>query len=133
MTRPTFLSLLAFLLPGALVAQSFDAAQATNAVGLDLYRQLASKQPEGNLVISPYSIESALALVYAGADGATRSELSRVLHFPADDAPLVAAFGGLRTALDQVAAASKATADARGKSGTRVDSIQWSAANRLFG
>ncbi|MBI5690721.1 MAG: serpin family protein [Verrucomicrobia bacterium] len=111
---------------------AFDAAGAVNGVGLDLYRQLAAVQPTQNLVVSPYSIESALALAYAGADGATRTEMARVLRLPAEDAALQVGFAGLRTALDQVAADSRRLAEARTKAGTPTDPLEWSAANRLF-
>ena len=62
-------------------ATSFElAAKATNELGVDLHRQLATG--DENLCISPYSIDSALAMTFAGADGETRSEMARVLHFP---------------------------------------------------
>ena len=58
-------------------APSFDfAAKATNEIGVDLYRQLATG--EQNLCMSPYSIDSALAMTFAGADGETRTEMARV-------------------------------------------------------
>ncbi|MEO7413469.1 MAG: serpin family protein [Opitutaceae bacterium] len=133
MVRPTLACLVGFALARVVAAADFDAASATNQVGLDLFRQLATKQPDGNLVLSPYSIESALALVYAGADGVTRSEMASALQFPTDDASLVAGLGGLRHALDRVSADSVATAESISRSGARVDPIQWNAANRLFG
>ena len=111
----------------------FDAAQATNAVGLDLYRELLKTNPGGNLIISPYSIESALALAYAGAEGGTREEMARVLRLPADNTPLQSSFAGLRRALEKTAEDSKATADTRTRAGVRTAPIEWSAANRLFG
>ncbi|GAB3985221.1 serpin family protein [Actinoallomurus acanthiterrae] len=46
---------------------------------LNLHRRLP---PEGNLVWSPYSVASALAMVAAGARGTTREELTRVLGAP---------------------------------------------------
>src|SRR3954452_25620642 len=46
---------------------SFErAAKATNQLGVDLHRQLATG--DENLCISPYSIDSALAMTFAGAD-----------------------------------------------------------------
>ncbi|MCO6007673.1 serpin family protein [Actinoallomurus purpureus] len=46
---------------------------------VNLHRRLP---PEGNLVWSPYSVASALALVAAGARGRTLEELTRVLGAP---------------------------------------------------
>ncbi|PYJ12719.1 MAG: serpin family protein, partial [Verrucomicrobia bacterium] len=64
-------------------ATNFDlAAKATNELAVDLQRQLA--KGNDNLCISPYSIESALAMTFAGADGETRTEMARVLHFSND-------------------------------------------------
>lgn len=114
-------------------APGFDAAKATNAVGLDLYRNLAIGMPGGNLVLSPYSIESALALAYAGAEDATRREMAGVLRLPDDDASLQAGFATLRRALQDAAGQSKRIADARTAAGRQADPIEWHAANRLFG
>lgn len=112
----------------------FNVAESTNAVGLDLFRAVGATKPGENLVLSPYSIESALALAYAGADGDTRTEMARVLRLPADDASLQDGFAGLRRALDQMVENSRRLIAARTVlAGTRLDPIEWSAANRLFG
>ncbi len=79
------------LLAGAEPADTTDVVSAINALGLDLYRV----QPgDGNLLLSPYSIQDALAMTYAGADGDTRTEMQRVLHYPADDTALHSGFAG---------------------------------------
>lgn len=108
-------------------------ATATNQLGLELYRTLGGKQPNENLVISPYSIESALALVYAGAEGETRAEMARVLGLAADDREVAAAFNAMRASLDQIAAQSRKTAETQGRHGGKLDVVEWQAANRLFG
>lgn len=107
-----------------LAAPEFDAAAATNRFGLDLYRQLAREQKDGNLVISPYSIESALALAYAGTDGATRAEMARVLGFPRANEDVQAGFARLRSSLQSMTMGSKKAAGPR---------IEWNVANRLYG
>src|SRR5262249_23715938 len=47
--------------------------------GLDLYARL--RQKDKNLIFSPYSISTALAMTRAGAGGATGAEMDKVLHF----------------------------------------------------
>ena len=46
------------------------AAQGINAFAVDLYGRL-SQEGRGNLFFSPYSISTALAMTYAGAEGET--------------------------------------------------------------
>jgi serpin B len=50
-------------------------AATNNGVALKLYKALAAEQPEGNLVISPYSLFSAFALLEAGTAGDTRKQM----------------------------------------------------------
>lgn len=50
-----------------------------NEFALNVYQKLA--QTPGNIVCSPYSISSALVMVYAGAQGLTKDQMSEVLHF----------------------------------------------------
>jgi len=83
-------------------AESTPIPAAINRLGLDLYRAEA-KGSESNVLLSPYSIQTALAMVYTGADGDTRAEMQRVLHFPADEEVVHAGFAelarGLKTAV----------------------------------
>src|ERR1039458_371899 len=74
------------LFPMSLPAQSNSVTPAINQLGLDLLRARASGSDQSNLLLSPYSIEVALAMAYSGAEGRTRDEMRRVLHLPADDA-----------------------------------------------
>jgi len=78
------------------------AENATNAFAVDLYRQLSTR--EGNLFFSPFSLSSALAMTYAGAEGQTAAEMAKVLHFPTDQMPLHRAFGAITRTLDGVGA-----------------------------
>jgi serpin B len=54
------------------------AATASNQFGLALYPRLAAGE-KGNLFISPYSIETALAMTGAGARGKTAQQMAQVL------------------------------------------------------
>jgi serpin B len=83
--------------PAILQAASDDAAgraltAAYNASGQELFRKLAEKP--GNIVLSPYSIGTAMAMAFAGARGENEAEMARVL--------------GLQLSPDQVNAANAA-------------------------
>ena len=67
--------------------------EGNSAFALELYQQLAAKP--GNVVVSPYSISSALAMTYAGARGRTADEMKAVLHFDLPGDKLHPAFGGV--------------------------------------
>jgi serpin B len=54
---------------------------ANNRFAFDLYSALGDSET-GNLVYSPYSISSVMAMVYEGAKGKTSSEVKSVFHFP---------------------------------------------------
>src|SRR5947207_4087918 len=110
-------------------APSFElAAKATNEVGVDLYRLAMG---DGNLCISPYSIDSALAMTFAGADGETRSEMARVLHFPnSGDVP--ASFSALKNSLEQMSAKTAELVKESKKFGGPSEPITLNIANRLF-
>jgi serpin B len=66
---------------------------ATNALGLDLYRTIGRGQE--NLAFSPLSSETALALTSAGARGATAEQMAKVLHCSLAADQLHPAFGEL--------------------------------------
>jgi serpin B len=130
-TLLTPLASLALLTAANAMADPDIAAQATNALGLDLYRQVAPDT--GNSVLSPYSIQSALAMTYAGARGGTREEMRRVLHYPADDEALHRGFEDLRRRLADIAERSQRRAQGIREHGGEADAIALHVANRLFG
>src|SRR5215475_14188017 len=120
----------ALLVTMAQGATSFElAAKATNKLGVDLYGQLATG--DENLCISPYSINSALAMTFAGADGETRTEMARVLHFPnGGDVPV--SFSALQQSLRQMSAKTAELAKQSKKIGGPSEPITLNIANRLF-
>ncbi len=118
---------------GALSMQAaeFDpAARATNQLAIDLQRQLATGGE--NLCLSPYSIQSALAMTYAGADGATRDEMARVLHFPSDGDAIHTSFAALQRSLDEMAKRTETIVAQSKKTGGPTEPITLAIANRLF-
>ena len=106
------------------------AATATNEVGVDLYRKLATG--EGTLCLSPYSIETALAMTFAGADGKTRDEMARVLHFSTTDETLHVSFGALQQQMREMSEKSAKAVAESGELGGPKEPITLSIANRLF-
>ncbi len=111
-------------------ATNFDvAAKATNELAVDLHRQLATG--DQNLCISPYSIESALAMTFAGADGETRTQMARVLHLT-NDAGVPASFSALQHSLEEMSAKTTELTKQSKKFGGPSESITLNIANRLF-
>jgi serpin B len=63
------------------------------AFAWDLYARL--RRRDGNVVCSPYSISTALAMTYAGARGKTAEQMAEVLHFTLPQERLHPAAGAL--------------------------------------
>ena len=123
-----FGALIAAMAHGAI---DFDsAAKATNELAVDLHRQLATGNE--NLCVSPYSIESALAMTFAGADGETRTEMARVLHFPGDAGAVPASFASLQRSLEEMSVKTADLVKEAKRFGGPSEPITLTFANRLF-
>src|SRR5947207_3514577 len=132
--------LLILLLIGALVRivigmthaeTNFDlAANATNELAAGLQRQLATGNE--NLCVSPFSIESALAMTFAGADSDTRTEMARVLHFPSDASAVAASFASLQHSLEEMTVKTTELVKKSRQFGGPNEPITLSIANKLF-
>jgi serine protease inhibitor len=66
-------------------------SNSVNQFAADLYTQLRADNPNQNIFFSAYSIVSAFAMVYIGANGATRQQMADVLHLPDDNQTLLSA------------------------------------------
>ncbi len=73
-------------------------AGGNNQFALQMYGALSGQ--EGNLFFSPYSISSALAMVYGGARANTADEMKKTLHFT-DGEKVHAQFARLNARLDK--------------------------------
>ena len=83
MVRPSRLVLMVCMLAASAAALAGDApSSATTKLGVQLYGKLRANK--GNLVISPASARTALAVARAGAGGKTKAQLDKVVG---DDAP----------------------------------------------
>ena len=68
------------------------------AFGLDLFRATAGDE---NFMISPYSIATALSMLYPGARGETAAEIAAVLHLDVSDETLHAVRNAIEQALSE--------------------------------
>jgi serpin B len=67
---------------------------------VDLYKQISST--EGNLILSPYSISTAMSMTYAGARGNTEKQIAKALHFTQDQNDLHSSFASLQGILEEI-------------------------------
>ena len=125
----TALMLAAFPLEAADPAST--AALAINNLAIDLLVHAA--KPQENTALSPYSIQMALAMTYAGAEGETRRQMAKVLHYPPDDPKVLSAFSALHDALSDLSKRTEKIAAQSKKSGGPSEPITLTMANRLFG
>ena len=72
-------------------------ADGNGAFAFALYQQL--KEGQGNLFYSPYNISSAMAMTYAGANGATETQMAEALGFELPQSKLHPAFNWLESEL----------------------------------
>lgn len=91
-------------------------SDSNNQFAFELYQRIASKET-GNIFISPFSISTALAMTYAGADKQTAAEMSRTLHFKPNMPDFHQAYGAYILQLENAAAGN----------------VNWLVANRLWG
>jgi serpin B len=126
----------------AMVASSLHAANTTsaasgavNSLGIDLLAKIGRTdgKPVANALISPYSIQTALAMTYAGADGRTRDEMEKTLHFPKDEAALDGSFAELQKELREIEQSPGKISEDSKRYGGPAEPITLSVANRLFG
>jgi serpin B len=96
-------------------------ARDNSAFALDLYARL--RQREGNRFVSPFSVSSALAMTYAGAEADTARQMSQTLHFTLPPDQLHPVFHRLITELH-----SRNTASA----GQKEPDVQLFTANALW-
>lgn len=85
------------LTPDVSDAELAELVAGDTAFAADLYRHVSTTS--GNLFMSPHSITTALAMTYAGANGATATQMAAALHFTLPPARLHAALDQLDLAL----------------------------------
>jgi serpin B len=80
--------------------EDFDSVvDGNNQFAIDMYNKLNNH--DANVFFSPYSISSALAMTYEGANGETAEEMRNVLHFPEDNVAMRSSFAELYNLLNK--------------------------------
>ena len=72
-----------------------DLVRTNNQFAFDLFKSL----PSGNLVFSPHGVSSALAIVYAGAEGVTQEQIGQILRLEMAEKDVHAKFSQLNDEL----------------------------------
>ena len=124
------ITLAAFAAAQLNAADTDAAANAINALGIDLLAKTG--KPDANALLSPYSIQEALAMTYAGAAGETREEMAAALHFPKHDVELVISFHALELELVDIQRRTRRDV-ADSKDAGPNEPVTLSVANRLYG
>ncbi len=73
--------------------------EGNTAFALDLYREIREKS-DGNVLLAPYSISTAVAMAYAGASGETATQMAGAMRFDLPQERLHAALNQLDLELD---------------------------------
>jgi serpin B len=119
------------LLAGCVSANPVQTGQGINTFGIELHRNLAAEG--GNQVTSPWSIQSALAMTYAGAAGKTREEMATTLHFGGDEKALHHGIAEIAADLAELALKSRERIEDPDRKGGPNTALEITTANRLFG
>lgn len=77
-----------------------DLVKGNTQFALDIYSKLSNR--EGNILFSPHSISTVLAMTYAGARNNTAQQMAQVLYFPTNQKNLHGPFGALQRQLQSV-------------------------------
>ncbi len=117
---------------GALAAGADETGHRINAFGLELHQRIVAEAP-GNAVFSPWSIQSALGMTYAGANGVTREDMANVLHFGKDEDAVHRGFAGLNAALLGIVEDSAIRIEEAEQDGGNNRPLEINIANSLFG
>ena len=108
--------------PDTTASQVAALVSGNSTFAFNLYQQLTQGN-SGNIFYSPYSISTALAMTYAGANGDTATQMAKALDFTLPQAQLHPAFNDLALQL-----ASRG----QGASGTNGKSFALNIANALW-
>lgn len=86
--------------PAVSDAELTELVDGNNRFAIKAFQKLLEENSDSS-VFSPYSVSTALAMTYAGADGQTKAEMADALEFTLDDEALHPGFNKLAAELDK--------------------------------
>jgi len=79
----------------------YNVSESSGKLAFELYQQF-SQENEQNIFFSPLSINLAIGMTYAGANGTTKEQVANVFHFPLQDKNLHSQLGKLQKHLNSL-------------------------------
>ena len=89
-------------IPEGDITKMSPAAEGNNLFMIKAYKYLSETEGEKNIFISPYSIQSALAMTFAGSAGTTEEEMAKALEFPGNTIAFHENFGKLTNGINDI-------------------------------
>lgn len=89
-------------IPSGDISKMSPAAEGNNLFMIKAYKYLSETEESKNIFISPYSIQSALAMTFAGAAGKTEEEMGKALDFPGNTIAFHENFGKLTKGINDI-------------------------------
>ncbi|MBN2857530.1 MAG: serpin family protein, partial [Candidatus Delongbacteria bacterium] len=89
-------------IPAGDISKMSPAAEGNNTFMIKAYKYLTETENGKNIFISPYSIQSALAMTFAGAAGKTEEEMGKALEFPGNTVAFHENFGKLTDTINGI-------------------------------
>jgi serpin B len=89
-------------IPSGDISKMSPAAEGNNLFMIKAYKYLTETEESKNIFISPYSIQSALAMTFAGAAGKTEEEMGSALEFPGNTIAFHENFGKLTKGINDI-------------------------------
>ncbi|PIU62158.1 proteinase IV [archaeon CG07_land_8_20_14_0_80_38_8] len=86
-------------------------ASANNLFALEMYSNISASE-SGNIFFSPYSISTAMSMVYEGAVGETAEQIGLIFHFPVNDSVRHSSVAAVYNALNNGSGYTLSTANA---------------------
>ena len=82
--------------------EPYNVSEASTDFAINLYKNIVQQKENENLFFSPFSINTAIGMTYAGANAETKSQIASVFGYPLNDKNLHKQLGSLQNQLNQL-------------------------------